>query len=116
MPNSQDFATIDEALAELTAGRMVVLLDDEQRENEGDLIIPAQCATPEIINFMMRNGCGLVCLAMAGPICERLHLDVASSSTLEGPTTPFTQKFDARFGITTGTSAFDRARTVAVAI
>ena len=116
MPNSQDFVTIDEALAELRAGRMVVLLDDEQRENEGDLVIPAQGATPEVVNFMMRNGCGLVCLAMAGPICDRLHLDVASSSTLEGPTTPFTQKFDARYGITTGTSAFDRARTVAVAI
>jgi 3,4-dihydroxy 2-butanone 4-phosphate synthase/GTP cyclohydrolase II len=116
MPNSQEFASIDEALAELRAGRMIVLLDDEQRENEGDFVIAAECATPEMINYMMRNGCGLVCLAMTGPICDRLHLDVATSSNLEGPTTPFTQKFDARYGITTGTSAFDRARTVAVAI
>ncbi|MBI3821534.1 MAG: 3,4-dihydroxy-2-butanone-4-phosphate synthase, partial [Planctomycetes bacterium] len=116
MPTSDDFVPIEEALAELRAGRMIVLLDDEQRENEGDFVIPAECATPEMVNFMMRNGCGLVCLAMSGPICERLHLDVVSTSNVEGPTTPFTQKFDARYGITTGTSAFDRARTIAVAI
>ena len=116
MPDSQDFCSIEEALAELRAGRMIVLVDDEQRENEGDVVIPAECATPETINFMMRNACGIVCLAMSGKICDRLHLEVASGSTTEGPTTPFTQKIDARFGITTGTSAFDRARTVAVAI
>ena len=116
MPNSQDLITIDEAIAELQAGRMIVLIDDERRENEGDLVIAAEKATPEAINFMMRNGCGIVCLAMSGPICERLHLEVAGGSIADGPSTPFTQKFDARFGITTGTSAFDRARTVAVAI
>jgi 3,4-dihydroxy 2-butanone 4-phosphate synthase / GTP cyclohydrolase II len=116
MPNAQDFVAIEEALAELKAGRMVVLVDDEQRENEGDIVIPAECATPEVINFMMRNACGIVCLAMSGPICDRLHLEVMAGSNLEGPTTPFTQKIDARYGITTGTSAFDRARTVAVAI
>src|SRR3954462_12803115 len=107
MPHTRDgFCTIDEALAELRAGRMIVLVDDEQRENEGDLVIAAEHATPESINFMMRNGCGLVCLAMAGPFCDRLHLEVASSTGAEGPTTPFTQKIDARHGITTGTSAF----------
>ena len=116
MPNSQDFVTIDEALAELRAGRMIVLVDDENRENEGDFVVAGEFATPEAINFMMRNGCGIVCLAMCGPICDRLHLEVAGGSTLDGPTTPFTQKFEARYGITTGTSAFDRARTVAVAI
>jgi 3,4-dihydroxy 2-butanone 4-phosphate synthase/GTP cyclohydrolase II len=116
MPNSQDFATIAEALAELKAGRMIVLLDDEQRENEGDFVIAAEYATPEAINFMVRNGCGILSLAMAGQICDRLHLEVAVGSSVDGPTTAFTQKFDARFGITTGTSAFDRARTVAVAI
>ncbi len=115
MPNSQDFVSIEDALAELKAGRMIVLVDDEQRENEGDVIIPAECATPEVINFMMRNACGIVCLAMSGPICDRLHLEVAAGA-VDGPSTPFTQKIDARFGITTGTSAFDRARTVAVAI
>ena len=116
MPNSQDLITIDEALAELRAGRMIVLIDDEARENEGDLVIAAECATPEAINFMVRNACGILCLAMSGPICDRMHLEVVSNSTVEGPTTPFTQKIDARFGITTGTSAFDRARTIAVAI
>ncbi|MBI2808789.1 MAG: GTP cyclohydrolase II [Planctomycetes bacterium] len=115
MPNSQDFVSIEDALAELKAGRMVILVDDEQRENEGDVIIPAECATPDAINFMMRNACGIVCLAMSGSICDRLHLEVTTGSN-EGPTTPFTQKIDARYGITTGTSAFDRARTVAVAI
>ena len=117
MPNSQDFVPIEEAIAELKAGRMLVLVDDEQRENEGDVIVPAECATPEVINFMMRNACGIVCLAMSGPICERLHLDVVSSGVApETPSTPFTLQIDARYGITTGTSAFDRARTVAVAI
>lgn len=115
MPDSQDFCTIEEALAELRAGRMIVLVDDEQRENEGDVIVPAEFATPDAINFMMRNACGIVCLAMSGKICERLHLEVATGPN-EGPSTPFTQKIDARYGITTGTSAFDRARTVAVAI
>ncbi len=116
MPNSQDFVSIEDALADMRAGRMVVLVDDEQRENEGDVVIAAECATPETINFMMRNACGIVCLAMSGRICDRLHLEVAAGANVEGPTTPFTQKIDARFGITTGTSAFDRARTVAVAI
>ncbi len=116
MPNSTDFVPIEEALAELKAGRMIVLVDDEQRENEGDFVIAAEFATPEAINFMVRNGCGILCLAMAGQICDRLHLEVAGGTSIDGPTTAFTQKFDARFGITTGTSAFDRARTVAVAI
>ncbi len=116
MPNSQDFVPIEEALAELKAGRMIVLLDDEHRENEGDFVIAAECATPEAINFMVRNGCGILSLSMSGAICDRLHLEVASGTTADGPTTAFTQKFDARYGITTGTSAFDRARTVAVAI
>ena len=116
MPNSQDFVTIDEALAELRAGRIIVLVDDENRENEGDFVVAAEFATPESINFMVRNGCGILCLAMEGKICDRLHLDVAAGAVGDGPTTAFTQKFDARYGITTGTSAFDRARTVAVAI
>src|SRR5213078_1991416 len=107
---------IDEAIAELAAGRMVVLVDDEHRENEGDLVIPAQNASPEAINFMMRNGCGIVCLALAPAICDRLHLEAQASGNVDPQSTPFTQSIDARTGITTGTSAFDRARTVAVAI
>jgi 3,4-dihydroxy 2-butanone 4-phosphate synthase/GTP cyclohydrolase II len=110
------FCTIEEALAELHAGRMIVLVDDEYRENEGDLVIAAEKVTPETINFMMRNACGLVCLAMAPAICERLHLDPMPGSNLDPQGTPFTPAIDARHGITTGTSAFDRARTVSVAI
>jgi 3,4-dihydroxy 2-butanone 4-phosphate synthase/GTP cyclohydrolase II len=116
MPTSQDFVSIDEGLAELKAGRMVVLVDDEHRENEGDIVIAAESATPDAINFMMRNGCGIVCLAMAAEICDRLNLEVNTSPNADSQSTPFTQLFDARHGITTGTSAFDRARTVAVAI
>ncbi len=115
MPTN-DFCTIDEALAELRAGRMIVLVDDEHRENEGDLIIPAEKAGPEAINFMMRNGCGIVCLSMSAAICHRLNLEPTGDSGAETQSTPFTQSIDARTGITTGTSAFDRARTVAVAI
>jgi 3,4-dihydroxy 2-butanone 4-phosphate synthase/GTP cyclohydrolase II len=116
MTLSPDFVPIDEALEELRAGRMIVLVDDEHRENEGDLIIPAEKATPAAINFMMRNGCGIVCLALAPDICERMHLEPVASNNLDPQSTPFTPQIDARTGITTGTSAFDRARTVAVAI
>ncbi len=116
MPNSQDFCTIEDALADLKAGRMIVLVDDEHRENEGDLVIPAEKATPENINFMMRNGCGIVCLAMAPGICDRLQLSPVHGANVDPQKTPFTQSIDARTGITTGTSAYDRARTVAVAI
>ena len=110
-----DFCTIDEAVAELKAGRMIVLVDDENRENEGDLIIPAERATAENINFMMRNGCGIVCLAMSHQICSRLGLE-PQGGHIDNQSTPFTQSIDARTGITTGTSAFDRARTVEVCI
>src|SRR5687767_10999010 len=116
MPNTSDFCTIEEALADLRAGRMVVLVDDEHRENEGDLIVPAQIATPEAINFMMRNGCGIVCLAMSPAMCDRLQLSPVHGANVDPQKTPFTQSIDARTGITTGTSAYDRARTVTVAI
>ncbi len=116
MPQNQDFCTIEEALADLQAGKMIVLVDDEHRENEGDLIVPAERATPEAINFMMRNGCGIVCLALSSPMCERLQLASVHGANVDPQKTPFTQSIDARTGITTGTSAFDRARTVAVAI
>lgn len=116
MTHTAAFCTIDEALAELRAGRMIILVDDEHRENEGDLIIPAEKVTPEAINFMIRNACGLVCLAMAPDICDRLHLELQPTNHLDPQATPFTAKIDAREGITTGTSAFDRAHTVKVAI
>src|SRR5439155_6837621 len=110
------FCTIEEALAELRAGRMVVLVDDENRENEGDLVIAAEKVTPEAINFMMRNACGMVCLAMTPALCDRLHLEPMAGASLDPKATPLTQKFDARTGITTGISAYDRARTVQVVV
>jgi 3,4-dihydroxy 2-butanone 4-phosphate synthase/GTP cyclohydrolase II len=117
MPDTPEgFCTIDEALAELRAGRMIVLVDDEQRENEGDLVVAAEKATPEAINFMIRNAGGLVCLAMSPGICERLHLEPMPGRNLDPSATPFTPYLDAATGITTGTSAFDRSRTVQVAI
>lgn len=116
MTPPDDFCTIEEALAELRSGRMIVLVDDEQRENEGDLIIPAERATADAINFMMRNACGIVCLAMSQAICDRLQLEPVAAANVDPQSTPFTPSIDARSGITTGTSAPDRARTVAVAI
>src|SRR5436309_9416762 len=117
MPDTtHPFCTIDEALEELRQGRMVVLVDDEFRENEGDLVIAAEKVTPEAINFMMRNACGMVCLAMSPAICDRLHLEPMAGSVGDTKVTPLTQKFDARTGITTGISAFDRARTVEVVL
>jgi 3,4-dihydroxy 2-butanone 4-phosphate synthase/GTP cyclohydrolase II len=112
----EDFCTIEEAIDELRAGRMIVLVDDENRENEGDLVVAAEHATPEAINFMMRNACGMLCLAMAPAICDRLHLEMAPGADGDMTVTPLTQKIDARTGITTGISAFDRAHTVRVAI
>ncbi len=117
MPETKDgFCTMEEALAELRAGRMIVLVDDEFRENEGDLVIAAEKVTPEAINFMIRNACGLVCLALAPKICDRLHLEPLPGHNVDAQATPFTPYIDARTGITTGTSAYDRARTVQVAI
>ena len=112
----EGFCSIDEALAELRAGRMIVLVDDEFRENEGDLIIAAEKATAEAINFMMRNACGILCLAMSPAICDRLHLEPLPGNNVDPQATPFTPYIDARTCITTGTSAFDRARTIEVAI
>jgi 3,4-dihydroxy 2-butanone 4-phosphate synthase/GTP cyclohydrolase II len=110
------FCPIEEAIAELRGGRMVVLVDDEFRENEGDLVVAAERVTAEAVNFMMRRACGMVCLAMSSAICDRLHLEPMTGATADPKATPLTQKFDARTGITTGISAHDRARTVQVAV
>ena len=112
----QNLCSVEEAVEDLRAGRMIVLIDDEYRENEGDLVVAAEKVTPESINFMMRNACGLVCLAMAPHICERLGLEPLPGSNVDALATPFTPYIDARTCITTGTSAFDRARTIQVAI
>src|SRR3954471_9744761 len=117
MPNVKEgFCTVEEALEELRRGRMLVLVDDEHRENEGDLVVAAEKVTPEAVNFMMRNACGLVCLAMSPELCDRLHLEPLPGHNVDPSATPFTPYIDARTGITTGTSAYDRARTVQVAI
>src|SRR2546428_152732 len=84
------FCTIDEALHELRAGRMIVLVDDEYRENEGDLVIPAEKVTPEAINFMVRNGCGILGLAMSARICERLRLQPTPGFNVDPNATPWT--------------------------
>ncbi len=112
----EGFCSIDEALEEMRAGRMIVLVDDEYRENEGDLVIAGEKVTPEAINFMVRNGCGILGLALGSSVCERLHLDPLPGKNVDPQATPWTPHIDARTGITTGTSAYDRARTVQVAV
>jgi len=106
----------EEIIDEARNGRMFILVDDEDRENEGDLVIPAQMATPEKINFMARHGRGLICLAMTRRRVDELGLDLMSRSNGTRHETAFTVSIEAREGVTTGISAADRARTVAVAI
>jgi len=97
-------------------GRMVILVDDDDRENEGDLIIPAQMATPDAINFMARHGRGLICLALTKERADALQLQPMTSTNRSRNETAFTVSIEAREGISTGISAADRARTIAVAI
>ena len=110
------FCTIEEALDELRAGRMIVLVDDQFRENEGDLVIAADRVTPETVNFMLTHARGILCLALAAPLCERLHLEPQTSVNTTRMGTAFTVKFDARHGIETGTSVHDRCRSIQVAV
>jgi 3,4-dihydroxy 2-butanone 4-phosphate synthase/GTP cyclohydrolase II len=109
-------STTAELIAEAQAGRMFILVDDEARENEGDLIIPAQFATPQALAFMMRLARGLICLAMTGEQVERLRLPMMAVANQQRHQTAFTVSIDARDGITTGVSARDRAHTIAAAI
>ena len=106
----------EEIIDEARNGRMFILVDDEDRENEGDLVIPAQMATPDAINFMARHGRGLICLAMEKARVDELGLDLMSRHNGTRHETAFTVSIEAREGVTTGISAADRARTVAVAI
>ena len=106
----------EEIIEEAKNGRMFILVDDEDRENEGDLVIPAQMATPEKINFMARYGRGLICLALTKRRVDELGLDLMSRNNGTRHETAFTVSIEAREGVTTGISAADRARTVAVAI
>ena len=109
-------ATIDEAVADIRDGRMIIIVDDEDRENEGDLVCAAEKVTPEIINFMARHARGLICLPLTEERCDELHLttQVADNTSYLG--TAFTVSIDARRGITTGISAADRATTILVAV
>ena len=109
-------ATIDEAVAEIRDGRMIIIVDDEDRENEGDLVCAAEKITPEIINFMARHARGLICLPLTEERCDELHLttQVADNTSYLG--TAFTVSIDARRGVSTGISAADRATTILVAV
>ena len=106
----------EELIDEARNGRMFILVDDEDRENEGDLVIPAQMATPEKINFMAKYGRGLICLALTKSRVEQLGLDLMSRNNGTRHETAFTVSIEAKDGVTTGISAADRARTIAVAI
>lgn len=110
------FSTIEHALAVLKAGRMVILMDDEHRENEGDLVMAAEHVTPEAINFMSRFACGLICLSMEGALIDRLGLPMMTLSNRSRYGTAFTVSIEAAQGVSTGISAKDRAHTIRVAL
>jgi 3,4-dihydroxy 2-butanone 4-phosphate synthase / GTP cyclohydrolase II len=110
------FATIEEALEDLRQGKMVVVCDDENRENEGDLTMAAQFVTPEAVNFMRKEGGGLICLALTPERCDELGLDLMAAKNESAFETAFTVSIEARSGVSTGISAADRARTIQVAI
>src|SRR5258705_1828946 len=103
------FSTIDEALEDIRAGRMVVVCDAPDRENEGDLTMAAQFATPDAINFMATHGRGLICLSLTPERCDQLGLDLMTAKNESGFKTAFTISVEAREGVTTGISAADRA-------
>src|SRR5579864_8940691 len=110
------FATIEQAIEEIRAGRMVVVCDDEDRENEGDLTIAAQFATPEAINFMTKEARGLICLCLTEERCDELGLRQMTERNETPYGTAFTVSIEAREGITTGISAHDRSRTIQAAV
>jgi 3,4-dihydroxy 2-butanone 4-phosphate synthase/GTP cyclohydrolase II len=109
-------STTQEIVAELRAGRMVILVDEEDRENEGDLVLAAEFVTPEAINFMAKYGRGLICLTLTEERCERLNLPMMTTRNGTSYGTNFTVSIEAAEGVTTGISAADRARTVQVAV
>src|SRR6202165_3476324 len=111
-----DFATVEEAVEDIRQGRMIVLVDDQDRENEGDLTMAAEKISPEAINFMAKYGRGLICLTLTEQRCEELHLPLMSPINTSVHGTAFTEAVDARLGVTTGISASDRAITILTAI
>jgi len=114
--STSPFATIERAIDEIRQGKMIVVCDDEDRENEGDLTLAAQFATPEAINFMAKEGRGLICLSLTPERCDELGLDLMAAKNESSFETPFTITVEAREGVTTGISAHDRAHTIQVAI
>ena len=113
-----EFGTVEQAIADIKAGKMILVADDEDRENEGDLICAAQLITPELINFMIKRAGGWICLALTGERADQLRLPQQTEHNTEEQRTAFTVSIDAapRFGVTTGISAQDRARTIQVAV
>src|SRR5271169_2610950 len=109
------FASVEEAVEEIRQGRMIVLVDDEDRENEGDLTMAADMVTPEAINFMTKYGRGLICLSLTEQRCDALDLKQISARNTSAFGTPFCEPIDARRGTTTGISAADRATTILAA-
>ena len=109
-------SSIEDIIDDARNGRMFILVDDEERENEGDLVIPAQMATPDVINFMAMHGRGLICLALTQQRCGHLGLKLMSQANESRHATAFTVSIEAREGVTTGISAPDRARTISAAI
>ncbi|MBA3404895.1 MAG: bifunctional 3,4-dihydroxy-2-butanone-4-phosphate synthase/GTP cyclohydrolase II [Gemmatimonadaceae bacterium] len=112
------FGTVEQAIADIKAGKLILVADDEDRENEGDLICASQLVTPELINFMIRKAGGWICLALTGDRADQLRLPQQSEQNTEEQRTAFTVSIDAapRFGVTTGVSAQDRAKTIQVAV
>ncbi len=108
--------TAEQAIEEIRQGRMIILVDDEDRENEGDITIAAQFVTPEAINFMATHARGLICLPMSGELCDSLHIPLMTQRNESGFGTNFTVSIEARHGVTTGISAADRATTVLAAV
>ena len=111
-----DFAPVDQLIKAISQGRMVVLVDDEDRENEGDLVMAADCVRPEDINFMAREARGLICLAMTRARCEDLDLPPMVRDNRARHGTAFTVSIEAAEGVTTGISVFDRAHTIRTAV
>src|SRR4051812_18186247 len=116
MTDERPFSTIEEAIEDVRQGKMVVVCDAEDRENEGDLTLAAQFCTPDAINFMAKEGRGLICLALTPERCDELGLDLMAAKNESPFETAFTVSIEAREGVTTGISAADRARTIQVAI
>ena len=115
---SSDFDTVESAIEDIRNGKMIIVADDDNRENEGDLICAAEKVSPEIINFMSKHARGLICLTLDSETVKKLNLDDMVRENTDANKTAFTISIDAdpRFGVTTGISAFDRAKTIEVAL